>query len=552
MKKIIILFFILLIKINLFCQSGFGLASSCNLNLNGSNTNDILSKATFKIIGLDGLCTGTLINQDVSSRQLKFYFVTAGHCMTNFDPDYEYEFAFNYQSPTSANEDVPLSNRDLRQNPFQSTRTNHDGLQYYHKSKIRRIHREKRGFIDFALCEILTPIPVHYNIAFAGWNPTKIRALDRLAVAHHSKGDIKKQSFGYFTTGTIKPINSACRIGMKVGDLVLGWIWRKKWSSEVICNVFNYLTPTNVQYETGKGENGASGASLMDVKPFNSSIIATLNSEGLGSPISCAKGNIYTLFNINYHHQAVRSVLNPEFEWLIDQFGIASREVKCYDKLDNLKGEYFAARDYQAENKIDLRATGLAELKQGETIRIHPGADYAFFASQFSMGFETQIERVAPRSGTNEIAGEFMVRRSSDACLEQRQDGNKAIPQEFQDRLNNLKLPSYKPLNLNIVSNSSENIQINTEQELSIYPNPSSNGNIAIRFTTNSEKNVDFIVRDMLGRTIHSSKIKCIQGENYHQLNLENYQLKSGIYLIAIVDGENNNVAKVAKVVIGN
>jgi len=181
-ELLIILVFFIVSKIN--AQSGWEQSASCNENANvqalwATGRENVIA-ATFKM-NVQGNCTGTLINRNTSDGDLGFYFITARHCMSvdglnnnNYiDSTKEWTFYFNYQSPDGDNNSTPESNRGITDAESSLAPANPiitNGYEYLHRSKIRLVADYFWG--DFALCEMLTPLPPHFNVYFAGWNPS--------------------------------------------------------------------------------------------------------------------------------------------------------------------------------------------------------------------------------------------------------------------------------------------------------------------------------------------------------------------------------------------
>ncbi len=80
----------------------------------------------------------------------------------------------------------------------------------------------------------------------------------------------------------------------------------------------------------------------------------------------------------------------------------------------------------------------------------------------------------------------------------------------------------------------------NTVQgELKVYPNPNS-GQFEISFFSNSQKNVNYSISSLDGKTLFEGQIQARQGENTHQLSLS--ALINGIYFINLTDYDSQKL----------
>jgi hypothetical protein len=233
-KSILILLWIL-ISSNLFAQndSRFGLAGDCEVNVydpaHNTGRNGIIN-ATVKIIfnnknGRPSWCSGTMVNRNTSDSDIVFYILSARHCIDEMDTNKEQYVIFNYQSPDADKNSTPVSNQG--QNYKQSiSLSDTTGYEYFHKTKIRIVDYFFWG--DFALLELLTPVPPHFNISYAGWSPS-IFSTDpnpfNMVGIHHPRGDIKKISgVNSFIWGETL-IATGCYTVTTIIDFLFGWIW---------------------------------------------------------------------------------------------------------------------------------------------------------------------------------------------------------------------------------------------------------------------------------------------------------------------------------------
>lgn len=565
MKIHIILSLILSLSQQLLAQSGFGAAeNSCsNINVNNplipSPNSEIPKRATFKIFphgDPTASCTGTLINRNTTQDNLGFYMVMASHCFRDSelnDPNTEYDLIFNFESPTSNSNDVPISNRGKtkansagQQINYQSISTLDEGFQYLHKTKLRLVanYTGNSGafFGDFIMFEILKPIPPHFNVAFAGWYPgayaffsTGITYPYQYKVISHPLGDIKKKTFAaqaISITGSTTGL--MCRTVTSIIDGVFR-VFGGNSNTQSACRFFETQTVWLPYYSYGGLKKGSSGSSLLSK---NDKILGTFSFFITGSIDPCV--NVYfNKFRVAYYRNETKNTLNPSENFWVDQLGIDGSLINCYSSLNNLSGEYFAGKDYNpnsgivSNNRTTLQSA--TTINTNGALRIHPGADYVFVSSggtTLNPGFEI----VTPAQG--ETRGIFEIKTGS--CLVPRSSNNSNnIPYSIVEKAKNLQLPKYKPFNLNL-----ENTSLAANNSIQVFPNPN-DGDFTIRFKTETKGNVELSFTDILGRSILKTNFNTIQGENFYPLNFNEKKLQAGIYFIILTEGENKRVEKV-------
>ncbi len=113
-------------------------------------------------------CTGVLVN--TTNHNGVYYVLTAGHCIENEREANSAVVYFNYESPYCGGPDGNSS-----------------------RSVSGTTLRARSDKIDFALLELLEPVPYHYNPYLAGWDYRHAPPQSAFTI-HHPKGDVKKVS----------------------------------------------------------------------------------------------------------------------------------------------------------------------------------------------------------------------------------------------------------------------------------------------------------------------------------------------------------------------
>jgi len=381
MKKLILALVIFCSFYRTFPQS-WSQSGSCQVNVNDpSYLNHLAGRqgiisATVKL-GIDGECTGTLVNRNTSNSELGFYILTAKHCINGLDFNESHTIYFNYQSPDANSGSTPSSNRGIRD--IQSKALIDEGYEYRHQTLLRLVADFTWG--DMALIEILTPVPPHFNLTHAGWNPSRFNGSvlppllpSPLAAIHHPRGDIKKIS-GVNTVFWLEtPIATGCYTITTIIDVLFGWIWGNSVSTSVICNYVDNPWLSVPLYQYGVVENGSSGSGIFNISNQAFGVL----SGGLGTcnvPIL----EFYGKLHANYSNQSVKNALNPNHNVWVDLFGMSERKITQYENLnlpgsEGVSGYFFPANHYQSENKIVLFASN--NISTTQPITIFTGADY--------------------------------------------------------------------------------------------------------------------------------------------------------------------------------
>lgn len=529
MKKIIISVIGFLLSISLLYCQRFGLAGSCQINVNNSNyhysSHSEAIDATVKIVFLDkygsakSWCTGTLINRAVGDRDLGFYLLTANHCIRenngfgNIDVDFNayHYIIFNYQSPDALNESTKSSNRGLTYNQsIAKSGTGSDGYEYLHKSKLRLVESKKWG--DFALLEILTPVPPHFNVAYAGWNPSKFGypPTETIVGIHHPRGDIKKISGIPYYTEFANPVSSSCYFVTTIIDVLFGWIWGRTTSTKTVCKWLDIPYFSVPYYTFGTVEKGSSGSGMFD---FRNNLYGML-SFGLSS-CSFYTNETYGAFYVNYPNSSIKNTLNPYHNNAVDLWGLDSRRITIYDNLilpggDGTNGYYFPANHYHAENKIVLKAR--YDIQTKEPITVFEGADYEFVAGNsitIGPGFTVQ-------PGANFRA--YISPQGPKLVKEKQSDPNQILI----DQLEKIVLPPF----------SNKPLYIQQKMNFKVYPNPA-NDIINIQISNDIESIEMIEIISITGQSIHK-----IQSPNaLETINMNNFP--DGVYIVKIINKEN-------------
>lgn len=529
MRTIIISIIGILLFISMLHGQRFGMAGECQINVNNTDYYRAPRKdaidATVKIvfINLDGVvggwCTGTLVNRDTEDNELGFYALTANHCIRDknglgditVDFNAEHYIIFNYQSPNAINDSTPLSNRG--ENYYQSTsmkEKGNDGYEYFHKSRLRLVNSKKWG--DFALLEILTPVPPHFNVSYAGWNPSKHgNAPGPIVGIHHPRGDIKKISGISGIQDVSNPVSTGCYIVTTVIDVLFGWIWGRKASTRTICKWVDIPYYTVSYFSFGVVEKGSSGSGLFD----SHNNLGGILSGGI-STCSFPAGEFYGAFYANYPNASIKNALNPYHNNAVDLWGLDSRRITMYDNLvlpggdSTTNGYYFPANHYQTENKIELKSR--TTITTERPITIFEGAEYEFGAKQsitLGPGFHVQ-------SGAKFRA--YILPSTPMSVKRAKTDPNQALI----ERLESIVLPPFPGTNKNTKLSVS----------FSIFPNPA-NDILNIHFHNSIENREMIEVVSITGQTVLEKHIK----DAHEVINID--EIPAGIYIVKIINKEN-------------
>ena len=408
-----------------------------------------------------------------------------------------------------------------------ATLTNNSDYQYHHRSRIRVVTMQYWG--DLALCEIITPIPPHFNITYAGWNPSRFAGLNSwgsFAGIHHPNGDIKKISQTANIAWLEHPVATGCYTITKVIDILFGWIWKKVISTSVICKFIDNPKFVVTTWLKGATEGGSSGSGMFSTQ---NRLFGTLN--GSYNYYTCSdvvNQDFYGKLHSNYPNASVRNTLNPNHDHWVDWYGMPSRKITCYPNLNlpgapGVSGEYFPAQDYQAQNTITLQAVN--NITTNAPINIYDGADYRFRAGNtiiLDNGFDA-------RPGSTFIAEIGGCQTS----VNQKQPDPNA---EILNALSQITVPKKKVFDASKYVKGSL-IESGTGLLANIYPNPN-NGQFAVKLS----KAGDYTLRisDMLGKLIYTSQIS-----NTTEFKIQLSGYATGNYLVQISSSNEQFVGKV-------
>tara|TARA_R110002050_G_scaffold290260_1_gene443680 strand:- start:2184 stop:3800 length:1617 start_codon:yes stop_codon:yes gene_type:complete len=524
MKGILLIILVGLGSISGVAQK-FGLAGDCEVNVYDPNYvnygREGIISATVKLT-IEGACSGTLINRNTADNNLGYYVLTARHCIENIDFEKMHTVHFNYQSPDGFNASTASRNRGGIKE--QSDDVVGDGYEYNHKTKLRLVADYLWG--DMALIEILTPVPVHFNVTFAGWNPSRFymgtsvgfgtdaqNFPSKYAAIHHPRGDIKKISGVNHILWLESPIATGCYTVTTVVDVLFGWIWGNSTSTSVICNYVDNPWLNVPLFNYGILEPGSSGSGLFNINNDNIGVL----SGGL-SNCELPVLEFYGKLHANYSKNKIKNTLNPSNELWVDIIGLDERKITCYDNLilpgaTGVSGEYFPANHYQSENKIIINSKDKIVTDQG--IRIYSGANYEFIArNQVILGLGFDVESGA----------EFVAKTGS--CNENKL-GLTSSEQKMISKLHQIELPESINFKLDNFFEKKTDLISNV---LQVYPNPNRGSfNVLMKFLDNSTERFTMEIVDYQGRSVFN-------GYLFGNLpkNIDARGLISGLYIVKV------------------
>lgn len=521
MKKILLAIMLLCCFYSSFSQS-WDQSGSCQVNVNDPSYLNLLAgrqgiiSATVKL-GIDGECSGTLVNRNTSNSDVGFYILTAKHCVDGLDFNVTHTVYFNYQSPDANDNSTPTSNRGI--SDFQSWRLTDNGYEYRHQTLLRLVGDFTWG--DMALVEILTPVPVHFNVTYAGWNPSRFYSTDLppilpspLVAIHHPRGDIKKISGINKVYWLETPIATGCYTITTIIDVLFGWIWGNRVSTSVICNYVDNPWLSVPIYQYGVVENGSSGSGIFN--PSNQ--VFGVLSGGLGTcdiPVL----EFYGKLHANYSNKSIKNALNPNNNVWVDLLGMGERKITQYDNLvlpgsNGVSGNYFPANHYQSNNKIVLLANN--NISTTQPLTIFTGAEYEFVAGNsitLGPGFSAQ-------SGST-----FTAKIGNSSSLK---SGVSSMEQDMIGRLKTIQLPKSKTFNIDKYLH--ENELLEQLQISEVYPNPNE-GNFSFEILSNIKCKLKIELVNIHGQSFHNDVLTV---DNSFTVNLNVQNIQKGLYILKI------------------
>ena len=387
--------------------------------------------------------------------------------------------------------------------------------------------------------EILTPIPPHFNISFAGWNPNRryngiktyinppgFGGFDNFIGIHHPKGDIKKISTVNSILWLENPFATGCRTVTIIIDVLFGWIWGRSFSTQVICS---YIDNPFINLTWGRGisQKGSSGSGLFN-KDNDQIGIASYGPENF-----CNLGNIngYSKLHYFYSKADIRNTLNPSHDLWVEMYGMPGYKRTCYDNLElpgvatipptpPVSGHYFPAKHYQPENTIILQANNNIDIVR--PLHVYNEADYRFRAGNvitINPGFEAE-------AGSNVVLENL-------PCGGAAKEANPE--QQLLASLRNIRLPRSKTFDAQSLAGGSLYGSAQT-LTMQVFPNPSS-GAFTLRLSQKGDYQIT--VTDMLGKDVASFEISGEKEKTFHA------PLPAGPYLLRVWGNGQTAVGKI-------
>lgn len=325
-----------------------------------------------------GLCSGTLVSQFVISGKPKQYLILSSHCFRDagglgeneIDWDLKHVVFFNYQSPNSVSTDGHennwgVVNSESTPNPWlvnipPATVPNGaiNGYRFRLETQFNRI--ASNGWGDYAIIEIVEPIPPHFRPYFSGFSTGLFHGAPVVGY-HHPAGDIKKL-VKYPFVQSFDPWNYTCHIIGGVIDVFLNFFGYSSRSARRICRSISIPWYSGTAIE-GSTEDGSSGSGIFRNLGHKKFIGALSGSWGL------CNGNqvYYARHRDHYFTTKVRDLLNPSHSLSVDLNGINGRYIECYDAL-NLNGIYWphAEHNQNGYNYVPINSSGEIRLARDD------------------------------------------------------------------------------------------------------------------------------------------------------------------------------------------
>ena len=322
----------------------------------------------------------------------------------------------------------------------------------------------------------------------------------------------------------------------KVIDFLFGWIWRRRWSTQIICTYiqtpFLQTKYRAMDYVFGKLEDGSSGCGIFTGNSGFAGANRLIGDYSASSPNHhCAFIDIgvsyFGKFADSYYRQDVKNTLNPPNKYWIDQSGIPGRQITCYPELNiNAEGtgfDLFPASLYQQENNITL--TSQSNTNTNGVIRIRTGADFNFIANQsitLNPGFEVEPGAIFNAAL---IANPCQINNNSYRLSETEQYSEYESP-DLNSLLKKMPLPQEKLFDINKYISTEEKTSITNFNKFTVYPNPS-NGTVQLEaFFKGQEKIITLQIFDIGGNLVYS--------KNYNNIYFIKEQYRTSLTVTGI------------------
>jgi len=520
--KIKILYCIVLFTFGLNVNAQFNTSKYCEININDNlyNFNNFLPqiRSVFRIDYsgyAGGICTGALINQGTDRSNMRQLFITAKHC--DLDISKSLQLVFNFQSPDFLTDHVPNGI------PFKNRGEGDWNFRYVHNSKVILIGQG----VDYALYEIINPIPPHFNVYYSGWNATLLPSPPYVGI-HHPKGDIKKGAIANGALLHIDGLDVACTNITDIIDVVCGW-FGGSCNTQSACSYVTFPWIT-LFWDAGTTEHGSSGSPLFD---SNGRIIG-MDSGGFAGCVSGIEES-YGKMSTALVDPSIRPALDPGNTHTKI---LGGRDANCFGDI-SLSGNYFAAKDYQQKNKIYITSTSNISTKAYDKnndgkITNNPNLDGYYDNTEGLLIFNSaDFSFIAQQSITLNDGFEVQAGANFEAKIGPCSDGSNYRINSVGEK--NLKKQDLAPKE-----------EISPVFSFNAFPNPAS-GIVSFKFNLPFKSNLKIVLTDLFGKTID-----VVIDEKGHEpgeftAGLDITNLNSGVYLYTI---QTNNYKETKRLVI--
>lgn len=325
---------------------------------------------------------------------------------------------------------------------------------------------------------------------------------------------------------------TGCYTVTKIIDVVFGWVWKRKVLTSVVCKYVTIPWFLVLHWNKGAVEHGSSGSGMFST---TNRLFGTLSGDPLDIHI-CSDVVLepYGKLFSSYPAASIRNILNPHSptpgkNLNIDNYGMNSRKITCYPSLNlpgepGVSGEYFPAKDYQAENKITLQAVD--NITTNAAINIYDQADYRFragntiildnsFDARPSSTFIAEIGGCQNGGGSNQ--------RTTDPTT------------ELLNELSKIKVPKSKEFDMNKYAQGS--ILQSNNLFANIFPNPTK-GDFSIKLSAVGNYKVE--VSTIMGNIIYQAEYS-----NSSELKVQLSGYAAGTYIVQVSSATERFVGKV-------